>query len=101
MEKFLSLHPDEPVLLAGRSWEPDEEHLRRYLNHRGERLLLIIAPHVISQSHIDWIENELMKGIPCTRYSQSDDADPQSKVLIISLSEGTNLLPFVSSVRKK
>lgn len=83
VEKFLSLHPDEPVLLAGSSWEPDEEHLRRYLNHRGERLLLIIAPHVISQSHIDWIENELMKGIPCTRYSQSDDADPQSKVLII------------------
>ena len=83
VEHFLSLHPDTPVLLAGSSWEPDEEHLRRYMQHRNGHLTLVIAPHVISQSHIDWIEKELLKGIPCTRYSHAEDADPQSKVLII------------------
>ena len=83
VERFLSFHPDKPVLLAGSTWEPDEEHLRHYLEHRGEHLQLIIAPHVISPSHLDWIENELLKGVPCTRYSLMGNADPQSRVLII------------------
>ena len=83
VERFLSFVPDTPVLLAGSSWEPDEELLLRYLMHRDSRLTLIIAPHVISKSHLDWIEKELFKGIPCTRYSQTGDADTHSRVLII------------------
>ena len=83
VEQFLSTHPDEPVLLAGSSWEPDEQHLLHYLQHRDSRLRLIIAPHVVSQSHINWIVNELMKGIPCTLYSHIHEGDPESRVLII------------------
>ncbi len=83
VERFLSFRPDAPVLLAGSTWEPDEQHLLRYLLHRNERLTLIVAPHVISPSHLDWIEKELLKGIPCTRYSCMGTTDPQSRVLII------------------
>ena len=41
------------VLLAGSSWEPDETHIKQYLDHAGEGIVLIIAPHVISESHIN------------------------------------------------
>ena len=83
VERFLSFRPDAPVLLAGSTWEPDEEHLLRYLLHRNDCLTLVVAPHVISPSHLDWIEKELLKGVPCTRYSCMGDTDPQSRVLII------------------
>lgn len=39
------------VLVAGSSWEPDEEFLIRYVNANKERKL-IIAPHEISEEHI-------------------------------------------------
>ncbi len=83
VEQFLSLHSGDPVLLAGSSWEPDEELLMRYLQHRDGRLVLILAPHVIGKSHLEWIEKSLPKGQRCTFYSQMGDADPQSRVLII------------------
>ena len=83
VEQFLSWHPDNAVLLAGSSWEPDETHLLHYLQHRGERLSLIIAPHVISDHHLDWIEKDLLKGIPCVRYTRMNEADTQARVLII------------------
>lgn len=83
VEQFLSLHSGDPVLLAGSSWEPDEELLMRYLQHRDGRLVLILAPHVIGKSHLEWIKKSLPKGQRCTFYSQMGDADPQSRVLII------------------
>ena len=83
VEQFLSWHPDNAVLMAGSSWEPDETHLLHYLQHRGERLSLIIAPHVISDHHLDWIEKDLLKGVPCVRYTRMDKADTQARVLII------------------
>ena len=83
VERFLSHHPGKPVLLAGSTWEPDEELLRRYLQHKGGHLVLIIAPHVIGKSHLDWIGKELLKDEPCTFYTQAEEADARSRVLII------------------
>ena len=83
VERFLAHHPNQPVLLAGSSWEPDEEHLRRYLQHRNGNMVLILAPHVISPNHVGWIKDELMKGVPCTLYSQEDDVNPQAQVLVV------------------
>lgn len=83
VERFLSHHSGLPVLLAGSSWEPDEELLRRYLQHRGGEMVLIIAPHVIDKSHLDWIEHSLLKDVPCTFYSRTGDDDPTSHVLVI------------------
>lgn len=69
VEAFLSCHPaGSHILLAGSSWEPDEEHLARYLQHCPDTLL-ILAPHVIAESHLKHIE-ELFGKDNCLRYSQ-------------------------------
>ena len=45
--------------------------------------MLIIAPHIIGKSHLDWIGKELLKDEPCTFYTQAEEADARSRVLII------------------
>ncbi|MBR3413155.1 MAG: 3-deoxy-D-manno-octulosonic acid transferase [Bacteroidales bacterium] len=83
VERMLAFHPDWPVLLAGSSWEPDERMLAQYLRQRQSPCYLIVAPHVVSDSHLDMIENELFKGERCTHYSRLAEADSNSRVLII------------------
>lgn len=67
IEAFLS--EETKVIVAGSSWEPDEEHLLQFRNSQGHvPIKLIIAPHVISNTHIDHIENQFGKDY-CIRYS--------------------------------
>lgn len=57
-----------PVLVAGSSWQPDEELFIRYFNeHPGMKL--IIAPHVIDDLHLVDIINRLKR--PYVRYSKA------------------------------
>lgn len=57
---------DSTVFVAGSSWAPDEDLIIPYFNsHPG--LKLIIAPHVISESHLCEIEAKLTR--PVLRYS--------------------------------
>lgn len=73
------------VLLAGSSWEPDEKFLKQYYDHRRGNIQLILAPHVIAESHLQSIE-QLFGKEHCLRYSkliaenrppiQSTDAHP-------------------------
>ena len=79
VEDFLALHPGKKVLLAGSSWEPDEENLHYYLQHRRDTLL-ILAPHVIAEAHLTHIEQLFGKG-NCIRYSQFKNQN--GNVLII------------------
>lgn len=59
------------TIVAGSSWEPDEEHLLQYRNlQRDIPIKFIIAPHVISNSHIDNIESQFGKS-QCVRYSDA------------------------------
>ncbi|MBO4599761.1 MAG: 3-deoxy-D-manno-octulosonic acid transferase [Bacteroidales bacterium] len=83
IEEFVLRHEGWHVVVAGSSWEPDEELLAKYLHHREGRLLLVVAPHVIDESHLRWIEEVAFEGERCTRYSQLADADPESHILII------------------
>ncbi len=56
------------VLVAGSSWQPDEELFIRYFNeHPGMKL--IIAPHVIDDLHLVDIINRLKR--PYVRYSKA------------------------------
>ena len=82
VEAFLSLHEGNKVLLAGSSWEPDEDNLKHYMNHYGEGLTLILAPHVISDTHLEHIES-LFAEYGCTRYSKLGEAKPSSRILVI------------------
>ena len=45
------------VLMAGSSWEPDEANIAAFAKGCGDELCVILAPHVISESHLNYIEN--------------------------------------------
>lgn len=54
------------VVVAGSSWGPDEDLLIPYFNEHPE-LKLILAPHVIDESHLRQIEAKLKR--PSMRYT--------------------------------
>ncbi|MBR3896401.1 MAG: 3-deoxy-D-manno-octulosonic acid transferase [Bacteroidaceae bacterium] len=56
------------VLVAGSSWQPDEELFIEYFNRHPE-MKLIIAPHVVNDSHLAWIESKLNR--PSIRYTRA------------------------------
>ena len=56
------------TLVAGSSWAPDEDIFIPYFNAHPE-MKLIIAPHVIDESHLQEIESKLQR--PAVRYTQA------------------------------
>lgn len=78
------------VLVAGSSWQPDEDILLDYVN-RHPNLRLVIAPHVVNDAHIQEIEQKLTT--PAVRYSQAtlENVDDY-RVLII---DGYGLLSSI------
>jgi 3-deoxy-D-manno-octulosonic-acid transferase len=54
-------------LVAGSTWEPDEDFLCRYINESVIPLKYIVAPHEIHTSHIERIEKLVHKNV--IRYS--------------------------------
>jgi 3-deoxy-D-manno-octulosonic-acid transferase len=59
------------VFVAGSSWGPDEDLFIPYFNEHPE-LKLIIAPHVIGETHLSEICSKLKR--PYVRYTQADEA---------------------------
>ena len=75
---------DGKVFVAGSSWPPDEESFIRYFNQHTD-WKLIIAPHVIGESHLRQIEN-LLQGRKVARYTRLADSTTvaeDTEVLII------------------
>jgi len=60
---------DCPTLVAGSSWQPDEDLFIPYFNAHPE-MKLIIAPHVIDEAHLTEIIGKLQR--PYVRYTQAD-----------------------------
>ena len=60
------------VFVAGSSWQPDEELFIDYFNRHPE-MKLIIAPHVVDENHLAWIESRLNR--PSMRYTRALGAD--------------------------
>ena len=77
-------------LVAGSSWQPDEDILLDYVNRHPD-LRLVIAPHVVNDAHIQEIEQKLTT--PALRYSQAtlENVDDY-RVLII---DGYGLLSSI------
>jgi len=75
------LKEDEYLLVAGSTWPQDEKILFNYFNHHPKQKL-IIAPHVVSEKHLDDIDN--MLGRPAVRYSSASvESVHKSDCLII------------------
>jgi 3-deoxy-D-manno-octulosonic-acid transferase len=68
------------VIVAGSTWEPDEEILIQMFNSRPD-LKMIIAPHVISEEHIERIISKLRR--PFVRYSQVNEHSLAEKDCLI------------------
>jgi len=66
IEKFKD---GKTVIVAGSSWGPDEDLLIPYFNEHPE-LKLILAPHVIDESHLKQIEAKLKR--PFMRYKEAE-----------------------------
>ncbi len=75
VEKFVQGGQAKYVLVAGSSWQPDEDLIIPYFNAHPE-LKLVIAPHVISESHLQEIEGKLRR--PFLRYTDATEANVQN-----------------------
>ncbi len=62
------------VLVAGSSWAPDEDLIITYFNAHPE-MKLILAPHVIAESHLQQIEEKLQR--PALRLSDATEENVQ------------------------
>lgn len=85
IERFADAVSGCPIVVAGSSWEPDEGHLQHYMAEHPATVRYILAPHVISDSHLSAIIR-LFGNDNCIRYSQLDaatDAELRRRVLII------------------
>ena len=72
-----------PVFVAGSSWLPDEEIFIKYFNEHND-WKLIIAPHVIAESHLQQIL-QLLKGKKTVLYTEATETDiTDADVLIIN-----------------
>ena len=72
---------DCPVFVAGSSWQPDEDIFIRYFNEHND-WKLIIAPHVISEDHLQQILSKL--NLKTVRYTQTTpEAVADAQCLII------------------
>lgn len=61
---------DSLIQVAGSSWGPDEDLIIPYFNEHPE-MKLVLAPHVIGESHLKEIESKLKR--PFLRYSQANE----------------------------
>ena len=69
------------IIVAGSSWQPDEDILIDYFNNHSEQRL-ILAPHVVSEQHLAEIESQLRR--PSVRYSKATaETAAQAHCLII------------------
>lgn len=68
-----------PILIAGSSWKKEEEIIRLFLK-LNQTYKVIIAPHNVSPSNIEKLQNSL--DLPSVRYTQYQE-DNGSRVLIL------------------
>ena len=62
------------TFVAGSSWAPDEDIFIKYFNAHLE-MKLIIAPHVVNDSHLKEIESKLQRS--CVRYTKATEENVQ------------------------
>lgn len=76
----LSTKTNKKVFVAGSSWQPDEEIFIKYFNEHPD-WKLIIAPHVIGESHLQQIMKQL--DMPVVRYTQTTPEEARNARCLI------------------
>lgn len=81
VEKFAS--NASKLIVAGSTWQPDEQLLKQLMERLSKQYKLVLAPHVTDAKHIDQIK-ELFKSYPTVCYSEMNDENlSKAQVLII------------------
>ena len=75
-----SFKAEAPVFVAGSSWEPDEDLFIPYFNEHKD-WKLIIAPHVVSETHIKTIQDKLKR--KTVRYTQATEENVKDAECLI------------------
>ena len=70
------------TIVAGSSWPPDEKILSKYIDKAPNDVKMIIAPHVIDESHIKQIES--MLNVPFFRITSPPEDPEKYKVMIVN-----------------
>ena len=78
IEKFKG---QNSILIAGSSWEPDEEMIIRYYKENQGKIKLIIAPHEVHSFNISRIKNAFGKN--CTLFSEMNIQEIENKDVIL------------------
>ncbi len=83
LKKVSKFCNNKQVIIAGSSWQPDEELLAKYINNSKFDVKLIIAPHEIKEQNILRIKKLLNKKV--LLYSDINNVKPEDyDVLIIN-----------------
>ncbi len=70
------------VLVAGSTWPADEQIIASYINNSAKDVKLIIAPHMVDESHIQQLERRFP--LPVCRYTKvKGEIGADVRVLII------------------
>lgn len=81
IEKVEAFCNQQPAVVCGSTWPPDEDILLEYINHDNGNYKWIIAPHEIGENHIRAILDKCKKKV--IRYSQTVAKPSEYDVLII------------------
>lgn len=69
------------VLIAGSTWEPDEQILEKVYKDLGDELKLIIAPHELSESHLEKLKKRFPGSVLFTELESA--LTPETRVVIV------------------
>ncbi len=73
---------NNPVVIAGSTWQPDEELLVKFINTCPLPVKFIFAPHQIKESGLAWLESKIGKTV--MRYSSANENNiDKAQVLLI------------------
>lgn len=73
---------DNLVVVAGSTWQPDEELIVKFINSCSLPVKFIIAPHQIKESGLAWLDSQIEKRV--IRYSKINEENiDQAQVLVI------------------
>ena len=80
IEEFIG---DKFAVIAGSSWQVEEQILAPFYTQNRKKFKLIIAPHDISKSHIQFIHNQFDKTINLVNYSVLESIENKSEVEVL------------------
>ena len=77
IHKLKDFKGDKPLIVAGSTWERDEEILLKAYEHFGEKLRWVIAPHEPSIKNIDRLSLLFGSTLKLTRLIEAGNTDAQ------------------------